>query len=168
MRALREVVGGSSPPPRWVRVGEGASVGRNASRFRRLLCGGSPARGIRPTALGLIVVLASGLAQAEGRADPASCAELASPEPAAFDRLAAGMAAETQSRVLGERLAACGLDYEVLHQRQCDKAYTRQNLEFLLRYCRFEAWSLARAQCERNLDSITPRYAAFCKAFGRE
>jgi hypothetical protein len=100
----------------------------------------------------------------------ALCAELRSQGPEAFERLAEQLDAE---RKLGsganlDRLAACGLDVEVLRQRQCGKAYNQQNLEFLLRHCRYEAWSLARAQCERSLDTISPRYAEFCRAFGRE
>lgn len=100
----------------------------------------------------------------------ALCAELSSQGPEAFERMAEQLDAE---RKLGggvnlDRLAACGLDIEVLRQRQCGKAYNQQNFEFLLRRCRYEAWSLARAQCERSLDTISPRYAEFCRAFGRE
>ncbi|MDD5388812.1 MAG: hypothetical protein PHD37_05675 [Gallionellaceae bacterium] len=64
--------------------------------------------------------------------------------------------------------ASGGTEVAAGHELQCRRAYTRQDLDFLLAHCRFEAWSLARAQCERTLDSISPRYAAFCKAFGRE
>jgi hypothetical protein len=122
-------------------------------------------------ALYIVLGVLAGLARAESAVpDQAACAELESQGPDAFSRLADRLEAERQAedRTERDRLAACGLDYEALRQRQCGRAYSAQNLEFLLRYCRFEAWSLARAQCERNLDTITPRYAAFCRAFGRE
>jgi len=113
----------------------------------------------------------TGLAAAGNLApDSAGCTELESQGPEAFSRLVEQL--ETETKLGGgaslDRLAACGLDVEVLRQRQCGKAYSQQNLEFLLRHCRYEAWSLARAQCERSLDTISPRYAEFCRAFGRE
>ncbi len=103
-------------------------------------------------------------------ADPNACTTLTNQDAEAFSRLAERLAKEHEAggTAIQDRIAACNLDYDALRQRQCDKAYGRQNLEFLLRHCRYEAWSLARAQCERNLDSISPRYAAFCRAFGRE
>lgn len=102
--------------------------------------------------------------------DQGVCAGLASQGPDAFSQFAEQFEAE-QKQGGGanmDRLAACGLDYDALRQRQCNRAYNQQNLEFLLRYCRYEAWSLARAQCERGLDTISPRYVEFCRAFGRE
>jgi hypothetical protein len=105
-----------------------------------------------------------------GGTDPTVCAELASPQQEAFERLATRYDVELREGGTAVRtsLADCGLDYFVLHERQCNRAYVQQNLEFLLRHCEYQAWALARAQCERNLDSISPRYAAYCKAFGRE
>jgi hypothetical protein len=120
--------------------------------------------------IALCIALA-GLAQAAGvTPDRAACTELENQGPDAFTRLAQRLEAERQAGggAIADRLAACGLDYATLRERQCGMAYRQQNLEFLLRHCREEAWSLARAQCERNLDSISPRYAAFCRAFGRE
>jgi hypothetical protein len=118
-----------------------------------------------------LLSLMTGIAAAEDlvSAQPV-CATLAQQGPDAFSQLAVQLEAE-QKRGGGvnmDRLAACGLDYDTLRQRQCNRAYNQQNLEFLLRYCRFEAWSLARAQCERGLDTISPRYVEFCRAFGRE
>ena len=123
--------------------------------------------------LALYVALAvlTGPALAEDTTpDRAGCAGLQNLEPDAFSRLAEKLEAEHRSgsATIAGRLATCGLDYQTLRERQCRRAYDRQNLEFLLSHCREEAWSLARAQCERNLDSISPRYAAFCRAFGRE
>ncbi len=122
--------------------------------------------GIR-IALCMVLFGLTGFAQA---AALVACGEFGSLEPDAFSRLTERLQAQHQAGGGAdlERLAACGLDEEKLRQRQCHKAYDQQNLEFLLRHCQYEAWSLARAQCERNLDSITPRYAAFCRAFGRE
>lgn len=101
---------------------------------------------------------------------PNLCATLSNQDTEAFSRLTERLTSERQvgGTAVQDQLAACKLDYDALRQRQCDKAYSGQNLEFVLRHCRYEAWSLARAQCERNLDSISPRYAAFCRAFGRE
>jgi hypothetical protein len=120
---------------------------------------------------GVLLYLMAGFAAAENLVpDQAVCAGLEQQGPEAFSQLAEQLEAEQE---LGggantDRIAACGLDYDTLRQRQCNKAYNKQNLEFLLRYCRFEAWSLARAQCERGLDTISPRYREFCRAFGRE
>ena len=122
-------------------------------------------------ALYLVLGVLAGLARAEGVvSDRAACAELESQGPDAFSHLSERLEAERQTGGVTDRnlLAACGLDYEALRERQCGRAYSGQNLEFLLRHCRDEAWSLARAQCERSLDTITPRYAKFCRAFGRE
>ncbi|MDR3393700.1 MAG: hypothetical protein P4L70_01730 [Parasulfuritortus sp.] len=49
--------------------------------------------------------------------------------------------------------------------RQCQEAYHRQDLGFVLQNCPEEAWALARAQCERSDETISERYAAFCRAF---
>jgi hypothetical protein len=118
----------------------------------------------------LLSLMTAASAAENVESNSALCVELKDQGPEAFERLAERLDAE---RKLGggvnlDRLAACGLDVEVLRQRQCGKAYSQQNLEFLLRRCRYEAWSLARAQCERSLDTISPRYAEFCRAFGRE
>jgi hypothetical protein len=125
----------------------------------------------RRTVSSVLLGLVTGFAAAANLApDQAGCASLAQQGPEAFTHLAQQLEAE-QKRGGGastDRLAACGLDYDSLRQRQCNTAYNRQNLEFLLRYCRYEAWSLARAQCERGLDTISPRYVEFCRAFGRE
>ncbi len=121
-------------------------------------------------ALALLALTTACAAAEDSVPVPAACAGLATLEPDAFSHLAQQVEAEQQQGggPVMARLAACGVDFDALRQRQCNKAYTRQNLEFLLRYCRYEAWSLARAQCERSLDSISPRYAEFCRAFGRE
>jgi len=122
-------------------------------------------------ALVVLLSLMTGIAAAENLApNRAVCAELVNQGPEAFERLAEQLDAEQKlgGGVNLDRLAACGLDVETLRQRQCGRAYSQQNLEFLLRYCRYEAWSLARAQCERSLDTISPRYTEFCRAFGRE
>jgi hypothetical protein len=118
-----------------------------------------------------LLSLMTGIAAAEDMVSAqAVCAALAQQGPDAFSQLAVQLEAEQEQGggVNMDRLAACGLDYDTLRQRQCNRAYDQQNLEFLLRYCRFEAWSLARAQCERGLDTISPRYVEFCRAFGRE
>jgi hypothetical protein len=132
--------------------------------------GAGKGMGKRMVGVALLSVM-TGIAAAENHApDPAVCAALAHQGPDAFSQLAEQLEAEPQQGggVNTDRLAACGLDFDTLRQRQCNKAYNQQNLEFLLRYCRYEAWSLARAQCERGLDTISPRYLEFCRAFGRE
>jgi len=126
--------------------------------------------GKRLVGIALLSVM-TGFAAAENLVpDQAVCAGLAQQGPEAFTQMAQQLEAEQK---LGggantDRIAACGLDYDTLRQRQCNRAYNQQNLEFLLGYCRFEAWSLARAQCERGLDTISPGYREFCRAFGRE
>lgn len=64
-----------------------------------------------------------------------------------------------------DAFAACGLDFDTLHYRQCQKAYRRENLDFILTYCPGEAWSLARAQCERQPETVSRRYERFCDMF---
>ncbi|HEX8979418.1 MAG TPA: hypothetical protein VF811_06880 [Parasulfuritortus sp.] len=49
--------------------------------------------------------------------------------------------------------------------RQCSLAYRRQDLHFVLAHCPEEAWALARAQCERQADSVAPAYVEFCSRF---
>ncbi len=49
--------------------------------------------------------------------------------------------------------------------RACSRAYQREDLDFVYRHCPFEAWALARAQCERGDESVAERYAAFCRDF---
>ena len=125
----------------------------------------------RRMALVVLLSLMTGIAAAENLApDTALCAELVNQGPEAFSHLVEQLEAEQKlgGGVNMDRLATCGLDYEALRQRQCGKAYSQQNLEFLLRHCRYEAWSLARAQCERSLETISPRYVEFCRTFGRE
>lgn len=72
-----------------------------------------------------------------------------------------------EARGMSEALAACGLDYAGLQYRQCQVAFRHEEIDFVLRHCPNEAWSLARAQCERNLDTISPRYYELCRRFGR-
>ena len=62
-------------------------------------------------------------------------------------------------------LAACALDYDGLHAHLCSQGYNHEDLVFVYRHCPDEAWSLARAQCERNTGSESPRYAEFCRDF---
>ncbi len=47
----------------------------------------------------------------------------------------------------------------------CSAAYQREDLAFVYRHCPFEAWALARAQCERGDETVAPRYADFCRDF---
>ena len=54
-----------------------------------------------------------------------------------------------------------------LRYQQCQKAFRHEDVAYVLRECPDEAWSLARAQCERNLDGIAPRYYELCRKFGR-
>jgi hypothetical protein len=49
--------------------------------------------------------------------------------------------------------------------RQCQLAYQHEDLNYVYAHCPFEAWALARAQCERADETVSPRYTAFCKAF---
>ena len=49
--------------------------------------------------------------------------------------------------------------------RQCQQAYGQGNLPYILEHCPEEAWALARAQCERAADTVSPRYADFCHLF---
>lgn len=124
----------------------------------------------RVVCLALLGVVTS-IAAAENLApDQAACVGLAQQGPEAFSQLAQQLEAELKQGggANTSQLAACGMDYDTLRRRQCNKAYDKQNLDFLLRYCRYEAWSLARAQCERGIDAISPRYLEFCRAFGRE
>ncbi|MBI1284541.1 MAG: hypothetical protein GC183_09435 [Thiobacillus sp.] len=125
----------------------------------------------RRIVLYVLLSLTTGMPAAQSAVpEQADCAALLSLGPEAFSQLVQQLEVEQKQGggVNLDRLAACGLDDEALRQRQCGKAYNQQNLEFLLRYCRYEAWSLARAQCERALDTISPRYVDFCRAFGRE
>lgn len=79
-----------------------------------------------------------------------------------------------RTRVLGGVLLACcttamaagtaspDADAQV---RQCSQAYRQENLPYILEHCPEEAWALARAQCERNADSVSARYADYCHRF---
>ncbi len=49
--------------------------------------------------------------------------------------------------------------------QQCQQAFNQENLPFVLKHCPEEAWSLARAQCERSMDTVSPHYADFCHLF---
>jgi len=100
----------------------------------------------------------------------AQCAEWENPAPAAFEELISRLETDSgkDAKDLRKQLAACGLEAGRLKERFCRKAYMAQDAETLLKYCHDESWSLARAQCERNLDSISPRFVEFCKAFGRQ
>ena len=101
----------------------------------------------------------------------ALCLRLQGLKATEFDALAASLRGEAPApgqvgaMTLQAALAACGLDYAELQARQCSRAYSRENLDFVLKYCREEAWSLARAQCERAEDTVSPRYADFCYRF---
>ena len=98
------------------------------------------------------------LSLAAGAAD---CERLATAD--AFDQLAGRM--QTEPRRAEAMLGACGLDYETLRRQHCDRAYSHEDLQFIYAHCPDEAWSLARAQCERNTGSESARYAEFCRAF---
>lgn len=49
--------------------------------------------------------------------------------------------------------------------RLCGRAYRAEDQAYLLANCPEEAWALARAQCERSADTVSPRYAEFCQLF---
>ncbi|OIO78457.1 MAG: hypothetical protein AUJ86_05470 [Hydrogenophilaceae bacterium CG1_02_62_390] len=49
--------------------------------------------------------------------------------------------------------------------QQCRQAYRQENQMFVLDNCPEAAWALARAQCERQANSIAPRYVEFCRRF---
>ncbi len=101
---------------------------------------------------------------------PAFCEALGRLPPERFETLATLLEATPNSlpaRQMEAALSACGLDYAALHDRQCQSAYGHEEIGFVLRHCPFEAWALARAQCERNLDTISPRYYELCLRFGR-
>ncbi len=97
------------------------------------------------------------------------CAHLANLPPGDFNLLAARVDAQGQGTEsplgMAAVLADCGLNYNALLARQCQRAYSQEDLGFVLKHCRFEAWSLARAQCERNADTVSPRYVEFCNLF---
>jgi hypothetical protein len=86
-------------------------------------------------------------------------------DPEEFTRLVESLQATSPSVSVNDALAACGLDYALLRYQHCQRAFRRENLNYVLRYCPEEAWSLARAQCERNSDSVSSRYAEFCHQF---
>jgi hypothetical protein len=100
------------------------------------------------------------------------CSLLANLDADKFERLAAEPKAEHEGRglrrrnmTLPEAFVACGLDFDMVHYRHCQKAYRQENLEFVSRYCPGEAWSLARAQCERSPETVSIRYRTFCDLF---
>jgi hypothetical protein len=49
--------------------------------------------------------------------------------------------------------------------RSLQRGLPAEDLAFVYRHCPFEAWALARAQCERGDETVSPRYAAFCRDF---
>lgn len=122
----------------------------------------------RAPAVVLCLCTALACAAGAGSLEEAKCAELGNPDQAMFEEMMTVLAAQSGnvSAGLRNRLAACGLDAEKLGQRFCRQAYLAQDTEVLLKHCRDESWALARAQCERSFDSISPRFAEFCKAFG--
>lgn len=103
------------------------------------------------------------------RAD-AICDALEKQTPESLEQLHVQLDTEMRqgNSSLQDRIRACGLSMDSLQTAACGKAFTRQDQDYLLANCHYEAWDLARAQCERNLDTISPRYQAFCRAFGRE
>jgi hypothetical protein len=101
---------------------------------------------------------------------PALCHRLQELTATEFDTLASSLRGEAPAPGHGDMslqsaLTACGLDYADLQARQCSRAYSHEDLDFVLKYCREEAWSLARAQCERASDTVSERYADFCYRF---
>ena len=101
------------------------------------------------------------------QADTAAlCAQVAvEREPAAFTRLAQELQASTHRASMDAVFADCGLDYSLLKYEHCQRAFRRENLDYLLKYCAEEAWATARAQCERNADTVSPRYVDYCNIF---
>jgi hypothetical protein len=103
---------------------------------------------------------------------PDFCARLGNLDPADHHRMSERLKTERQNPVaqtngtsLQDALSACGLDVDTLYARQCLKAYLQENLDFVLKHCPAEAWSLARAQCERIPDTVSDRYHDFCELF---
>jgi hypothetical protein len=100
------------------------------------------------------------------------CAYLGNMDMTEYAKLLTKVKKETDPSTLENRemktadaFAACGLDFDAMHYRQCQKAYRREDLNFVIAYCPGEAWSLARAQCERQPDTVSPRYVKFCNLF---
>jgi hypothetical protein len=100
------------------------------------------------------------------------CNQLANLDPEEFERLAAKPKGESGNArrhpgkmTVPEAFAACGLDFDTIHYRHCEKAYRQENLDFVSNYCPGEAWSLARAQCERSPETVSSRYVRFCNLF---
>jgi hypothetical protein len=48
---------------------------------------------------------------------------------------------------------------------QCQLAYRQEDLPFVLTHCPEQAWSLARAHCEREADTVAAHYVEFCHQF---
>lgn len=102
----------------------------------------------------------------QGADTNALCDRLATErEPAAFTCMAQELQAATGSPSPDAAFAACGLDYPELKYEHCQRAFRRENLNYLLKYCAEEAWATARAQCERNVDTVSPRYVEYCNVF---
>lgn len=113
---------------------------------------------------GFAVVIWAGLAQAADTAE--LCNRLATEkEPEAFTSLARELQTATHRASMVEAFGSCGLDYALLKYEHCQRAFRRQELVYLLKYCPEEAWSTARAQCERNADTVSPRYLDYCNKF---
>jgi hypothetical protein len=122
----------------------------------------------------LAMLLTLGVASLADAADTASkqtfCTALDQLDQATFEPLSALIdsgANSPQALGMSDALSTCGFDYSTLLDRYCQKAYRLEDVAFILRHCPNEAWSLARAQCERNLDSISPRFYELCIHFGR-
>ncbi len=101
---------------------------------------------------------------------PAFCATLQQLPRDRFETLSTLFDAAPDSHYaqqMREALKACKLDFAALQYNQCQAAYRREELGYILRSCPNEAWSLARTQCERNLETISPRYYELCRRFGR-
>lgn len=100
------------------------------------------------------------------------CKHLANLEAGEFEKLSAPLKAENEGAPQPEgklnvpdAFVACGLDFDTIHYRQCQQAFRQENLDFVLDYCPGEAWSLARAQCERRPETVSRRYERFCDRF---
>jgi hypothetical protein len=92
------------------------------------------------------------------------CNHLANMNPGEFEKLSIRLKADGKMNA-PEVFAACGLDFNTIHYRQCQKAFRQENLDFVLDHCPGEAWALARAQCERRPETVSNRYEKLCDRF---
>jgi len=124
--------------------------------------------GVR-TCRGRFAVLMAGLAWwLPGLASGAEklCDDLAQVrDPAVFIQKLDALKAATGETSPEGALATCGLDYAQLKYEHCQRAFRRQDLDYLLQYCPEQAWSTARAQCERTAASVSPGFTDFCHKF---